>query len=109
MQVELKKIKVLSLLVSALPVLLLIIGVVGGLFTFILLPDPGVASRLPQILQRNMAAGVFALAYTAATILFLVIVALLYNLLVSLGLPGVKVIFAAPSEEGAGTEIQGQE
>ncbi|MEK6544367.1 MAG: hypothetical protein AABZ44_08045 [Elusimicrobiota bacterium] len=95
MQVELKKVKVMSLLLSALPVMLLIIGIVGGLFTFIVFPDPGVASRLPAAFQKNVAAGVFALAYSAAMLLFVIIVALLYNVLISLGLPGVKFVLGS--------------
>ncbi len=102
MQVELKKIQLGSLIKSVLPLVLLTIGVVGGLFTFILFPDQSLAARLPQMFQRNIAAGVFALAYTAATILFLVIVALLYNILISLGLPGVKVVLASPPETPGG-------
>ncbi|MBI4668984.1 MAG: hypothetical protein HY747_07335 [Elusimicrobia bacterium] len=99
MQVELKRVKVLSVVLSALPVVLLIIGVIGGLFTFIFFPDPAMARRLPQIYQKNVAAGVFALAYTLATIIFLSIIALLYNLLTSLGLPGVKVVLTSSEQE----------
>ena len=102
MQVELKKIHVLSIVASALTVVLLVVGVVGGLFTFIFFPEPAVAERLSQAFQRNLAAAVFALAYTAATILFLAIIALLYNLLVGLGLPLVKVVLASPPEQEKG-------
>ncbi|MBI2071265.1 MAG: hypothetical protein HYT79_11785 [Elusimicrobia bacterium] len=101
MQVELKKVQVLSLVMSALPVLLLIVGIVGGLFTFIFFPDPAIADRLPQVYQKNVAAAVFALAYSLATVLFLVVVALLYNILVSLGLPGVKVVLSSEQERDA--------
>ena len=99
MQVELRKIRVKSLVLSGLPILLLVVGVVAGLFTFILFPDPEVAARLSETYQRNVAAGVFALAYTVATVLFLVIVALLYNALVGFGLPGVKVDLASLEAE----------
>ncbi|MBI4063303.1 MAG: hypothetical protein HY401_03260 [Elusimicrobia bacterium] len=103
MKVELKKISVMSLVASAVPVLLLVFGVLGGLFTFIIAPDQSIAERLPEIYQKNVAAGVFALGYTAATLLVLVIVALLYNVLVNLGLPGVK-FFLASQEEKSGNE-----
>lgn len=95
MQVELKRVRVASLVFSGLPVVMLVIGVVAGLFTFILFPDPDVAARLSESYQRNVAAGVFALAYTLATVLFLVIIALLYNALTGFGLPGIKIDLAS--------------
>lgn len=100
MQVELKRVNVGSLFISALPILLLIIGIVGGFFTFILFPEPTLAQNLPEAFQKNLAAGVFALAYTAATILFLAVVGLLYNILVHVGLPGVKVVLSSSGQKG---------
>lgn len=102
MQVELKKIRASSMILSAIPVVMLVIGVVAGLMTFILFPEQEVAARLPELSQRNVAAAVFALAYTLATVLFLAIVALLYNLLTGMGMPGIRVDLA--SEEAAEEE-----
>lgn len=98
MQVELKKIKVWSLLFSALPLALLFVAVGAGLVIFILWPDPTLLERF-EPWQRKVAAGAFSLIWTLFWIALFMIVAGIYNLLVGWGLPGLKVNFVEAQAE----------
>ncbi|MFC1522100.1 hypothetical protein ACFL6Y_06800 [Elusimicrobiota bacterium] len=98
MEVELKKIRILSIIKSALPFIFMFIGVLGGVFTFIIMPDPLLSKQMVTG-QRYVAAGVFALAYTLFMLLALLLFSFLYNLLVRVGFPGLKVEFASHDSE----------
>lgn len=98
MQVELKKIKVWSLLLSALPLAMLFIAIGAGLVIFIFWPDPMLLERF-EPWQRRVAAAAFSLIWTLFWIAIFMIIAFIYNLLVGFGLPGLKVVLSSPESE----------
>ncbi|GEM_PF-3916673 len=98
MQVELKKIKVWSLLLSALPLALLFIAVGAGLVIFIFWPDPTLLERFDPW-QRKLAAGAFALIWTLFWIATFMVIAGIYNLLVAWGMPGLSVELESPEDK----------
>jgi len=89
MKLEIKNISVGSLVVSALPLVVLAISLLGGVVTFMLVPNPQYAPM--SAAQKLVAVGLYSLLYTVLVSALFVFIAFVYNVLTGvLGLKGVR-------------------
>ncbi|MCX5783433.1 MAG: hypothetical protein NTW04_03210 [Elusimicrobia bacterium] len=90
MKLEIKSIQPLSIIFSAVPAVLFVIGLLGGLVGFVFFPNPDIA---PQALSgKFLAVGVFSLAYMILFSGLLLIFAFGYTLLIRvIGMRGIRV------------------
>jgi len=97
MKLEIKNISMASLITSSVPVVVFALGLLGGVVTYLVVPNPqldpiSVGSKLVSI-------GVFALLYVVIVSSLLVFLTFLYNILTSvLGMKGVVFEFEEVSE-----------
>jgi len=89
MKYEIKSVPLSSLVLSPLPVVLLVLGIVGGIMAFVVVPNPMIEPM--TTVGRLTAAGVFALIYMALILAVIVAGAFIYNVLCAgLGLRGIQ-------------------
>ena len=94
---EIRSIAVKSLALSAVPAVLLLLGLFGGVVTFFIVPNPQLGDAGPSV--RFLATGLFALLYTVLMNALLIVAAFLYNLFVGVvGLRGIKVELESESD-----------
>ncbi|MBI4057387.1 MAG: hypothetical protein HY399_07585 [Elusimicrobia bacterium] len=90
MKYELRSISPMSILISSIPAVLFLLGLLGGLVTFVVLPNPQMEPM--GGMTRLMATGLFAVLYMVLMVALLVVVAFLYNLFTqTVGLRGIRV------------------
>ncbi len=88
MKLEVRNICITSLITSAMPIVVFALGILGGVVTFLLVPNPqldpmGVGHKMTSI-------GFFSLLYVIIVSALLVFIAFLYNTLTGvLGMKGV--------------------
>lgn len=100
MKYQVKAISIGSLVLSGIPALLFLLGLFGGLMTFIVMPTAGVAD-LPGG-QKLLAAGMFSLLYMVLMVCLLVLVAFLYNFFTqTVGLRGLSLTLEGDEDAGA--------
>ena len=98
MKYELRSISMRSVIISGIPVVLFLLGLFGGLMTFLVLPAPGIQDLTPM--QRVMAAGLFSLLYMVLMVCLLVLVAFMYNFFTqTVGMRGLRVELEAAEDE----------
>lgn len=103
MKYELKYIQPSSIVLSSLPVVLFLLGLLGGLLTFVILPNPNLDPMAGM--TKLMATGLFSLLYMFLMIALLVVVAFLYNLFTqTIGLKGVRIEVEEVSGDESETE-----
>jgi hypothetical protein len=104
MKYELKYVQPGSLVLSSMPAMLFILGLIGGFLTFVVLPNPQLDPM--TILQKLMSAGLFALLYMFLMIALLTVVAFLYNFFTQmLGMKGIRVEWEEAPEDEDGSDI----
>jgi hypothetical protein len=91
MKYEMRYISPASLIFSVVPVVLVMMGFLGALLSFVFFPDPSVAN-IP-ILSRLVAVVSFTLVYALALEVVVLICAFTYNLFCSMGLKGISLEF----------------
>ena len=99
MKYELRSISAMSILVSSVPAVLFLLGLLGGILTFLVLPNPQIEPMTS--VTRLLATGLFALLYMVLMVALLVVVSFLYNLFThTIGLRGIRIEAEALEEEG---------
>ncbi len=90
MRFELKSVQPSSIVISSLPAVLFFLGLIGGVVTFVVLPN---AQADPMSgVERIMASGLFGLLYMFLMLALCVVVAFLYNLFTqTIGMKGIKL------------------
>jgi cytochrome c oxidase assembly protein Cox11 len=90
MKFEIKSIPLGSIVFSPLPIVLLLVGIIGGLVAFVFAPSPLMEPM--TAMTRMTGTGVFALVYMLLVLCVILISAFLYNVFCAgLGLRGVRV------------------
>jgi hypothetical protein len=107
MKCEIKYVPLSSLVISPIPLVLLIMGMVGGLLAFVISPNQMLEPMTPY--TRALATGVFALIYMLLILSVMALSAFIYNVLSGLGLPGVKMnMDIVPESQEEGGEDSGE-
>lgn len=92
MKLEIKNVSMASLVISSVPLVVLIVGVLGGLVTYVFVPNPQIEPMRAG--AKLLSIGIFSLMYTVLVSSLLVFLAFLYNLLTGvLGMKGVVFEF----------------
>ncbi|HAF94447.1 MAG: hypothetical protein A2X34_00835 [Elusimicrobia bacterium GWC2_51_8] len=88
MKLEIRNISVSSLVVSSLPLVMFVIAILGGVITFMIIPNP---QYMPaSAAQKLLTVGLFSLFYALLQMALFVFVAFIYNILTGvLGMRGV--------------------
>ncbi|MBI4051902.1 MAG: DUF3566 domain-containing protein [Elusimicrobia bacterium] len=90
MKYELRSISATSILLSSIPAVLFLLGLLGGVLTFVIIPNPQIEPM--NTLTRLMATGLFGLLYMVLMVALLMVVSFLYNLFTqTIGLRGIRV------------------
>ncbi len=90
MKFEIKSVPLGSLVFSPLPIVLLLVGLIGGLVAFVISPSPLMEPM--TAVTRLAGMGVFALVYMLLVLGIILISAFLYNIFCAgLGLRGVRL------------------
>jgi len=90
MKLEVRNISVGSLVLSSLPIVIFFLAILGGIITFIVVPNPVMGPV--STFQKLVSVGLYALLYVVITTAVLVFAAFLYNVLTGvLGLRGVTL------------------
>jgi len=88
MKLEVRNISVASLITSAMPVIVFALGMLGGVVTFLLVPNPQL--DMMSIGHKIQSIGFFSLLYVIIVSALLVFIAFLYNIMTGvLGMKGV--------------------
>jgi H+/gluconate symporter-like permease len=88
MKLEVRNISVGSLVVSSLPLVVFTIALLGGVVTFMLMPNPQYAPM--SAAHKLLAVGLFSLLYAMLVSALFVFIAFIYNILTGvLGMKGV--------------------
>lgn len=88
MKLEVRNISVGSLVASSVPLVIFCLAILGGVVTFMVIPNLQLASM--SFAQKLLSVGLYALLYVVITTAVLVFVAFIYNILTGvLGLRGV--------------------
>ena len=99
MKYEIKAVSLGSLVFSALPVVVFMAALIGGIASFMIIPG---GPKL-ELWQKFLAAGFYALLYCVLATALAVFLAFLYNLLTgALSMPGIKLVVDEDSAEEAG-------
>ena len=89
MKLEIRNISIASLVTSSLPIVVCAWGALGGLVTFMVVPNPQIEPM--NLWAKMLSVGLFALMYAVFTAAAIVFVAFLYNILTGvLGMKGVS-------------------
>lgn len=92
MKLEIKNVSMASLVISSVPLVVLIVGVLGGLVTYVFVPNPQIEPMRAG--AKLLSIGIFSLMYTVLVSSLLVFLGFLYNLLTGvLGMKGVVFEF----------------
>jgi len=87
MKLEIRNISIASLIGSSVPVVVFILGFLGAVVGFVLVPNPQIVSL--NIWQKAMSIGLYSLLYMIIVSALLVFTAFVYNILTGvLGLKG---------------------
>lgn len=90
MKLEVRNIRISSLVLSAFPLAVFCIAVLGGIITFFFMNNPQLAPM--TAMQKLMSVGLFSLVYVVMTTALAVFFAFLYNLFGAiLGLRGIEI------------------
>ncbi len=88
MKLEVRNISVGSLVTSSVPIVVFILALLGGVITFMIVPNLQLAPM--SFMQKIMSVGLYALLYVVLTTAVMVFVAFVYNVFTGvLGLRGV--------------------
>ena len=88
MKLEVRNVSISSLITSAMPVVVFALGILGGVVTFMLVPNPQL--DMMSVGRKLMSIGFFSLLYVVIVSALLVFIAFLYNVLTGvLGMKGV--------------------
>ncbi len=88
MKLEVRNISVGSLVTSSVPLVIFFLALLGGMVTFMVVPNVQLASM--SVFQKLLSVGLYALLYVVITTAVLVFAAFVYNILTGvLGLRGV--------------------
>lgn len=88
MKLEVRNISIASLITSAMPVVVFSLGLLGGVVTFLLVPNPQLDPM--SMGHKILSIGFFSLLYVVIVSALLVFIAFLYNTLTGvLGMKGV--------------------
>ena len=89
MKLEIRNISIASLIMSSVPIVVFALAVLGGVVTFMVVPNPQLAPM--SIAEKMMSVGLFALLYVVIVSALMVFVSFLYNILTGvLGMKGVS-------------------
>lgn len=89
MKLEIRNISISSLIISSLPIVVFALAVLGGVVTFMVVPNPQIEPM--NIGQKLLSIGLFALLYVVIVSALMVFVSFLYNVLTGvLGMKGVS-------------------
>jgi len=98
MKLEIKNVSVSSLITSSVPLVVFVLGLLGGVITFMVVPNPQLNPMLlgPKLLSI----GIFSLLYVVMVSALLVFVVFLYNMFTGiLGMRGVVFEIEEISEQ----------
>jgi len=88
MKLEVRNISIASLVTSSVPIVVFALAVLGGVVTFMVVPNPQLDPM--SVVQKMVSIGVFSLLYVIIVSALLVFVAFLYNVLTGvLGMKGI--------------------
>lgn len=88
MKLEVRNISVGSLVASSVPLVVFCLAILGGVITFMVVPNIQLASM--TLFQKLLSVGLYALLYVVITVAALVFVAFVYNILTGvLGMRGI--------------------
>ena len=88
MKLEVRNISVSSLVVSSVPLVVFFLALLGGVVTFMLIPNPQMVPM--SAFQKLLSVGLYSLLYVVITTAVIVFAAFVYNILTGvLGLRGV--------------------
>ena len=88
MKLEVRNISVSSLVVSSVPLVVFALALLGGVVTFMLIPNPQIVPM--TAFQKLLSVGLYSLLYVVITTAVIVFAAFVYNILTGvLGLRGV--------------------
>lgn len=88
MKLEVRNISVGSLVASSVPLVVFCLAILGGVITFMVVPNIQLASM--TLFQKLLSVGLYALLYVVITVAAMVFVAFVYNILTGvLGLRGI--------------------
>jgi hypothetical protein len=88
MKLEVRNISVGSLVASSVPLVVFCLALLGGVVTFMVVPNIQLASM--TFMQKLLSVGLYALLYVVITTAVLVFIAFIYNILTGvLGLRGI--------------------
>lgn len=88
MKLEIKNVSVASLITSSVPLVVFIVGVLGAMVTYVVVPNPQIEPMKAG--AKLMSIGVFSILYTIMVSSLLILLAFIYNLLTgTLGMKGV--------------------
>ena len=87
MKLEIKNVSMASLVTSSVPLVVFIVGVLGAMVTYVVVPNPQIEPMRTG--AKLMSIGIFSILYTILVSSLLVFLGFLYNLLTSvLGMKG---------------------
>ncbi|MFA6433166.1 MAG: hypothetical protein WCW52_00575 [Elusimicrobiales bacterium] len=88
MKLEIRNIGIASLITSSVPIVVFALAVLGGVVTFMVVPNPQIEPM--NMGQKMLSVGLFALLYVVIVSALMVFVSFLYNVLTGvLGMKGV--------------------
>ena len=90
MKYEIKSISSMSVLVSSVPAVLFVLGLLGGLLTFLVIPNPEIEPMTAG--TRVLATGIFAVLYMVLMVGLMMVITFMYNLFTTtVGLRGIQL------------------
>lgn len=103
MKYEIKSISSMSVLVSSVPAVLFILGLLGGLLTFLVIPNPEIEPMTAA--TRFLATGIFAVLYMVLMIGLMMVITFMYNLFTTtVGLRGIRLEIDPIDHDDAASE-----
>ena len=108
MKYELKSVASMSVLVSSVPAVLFVLGILGGLLTFVIAPTQQMEPM--NFMTRLLATGLFSLLYMVLMVGLLMVVSSMYNFFTeTLGLRGLRINMEPLEDDEASDEAEGIE
>lgn len=105
MKYELKYIQPTSIVISSLPAVLFLVGLLGSLIYFVILPNPMLAPLTGM--QKLMATGLTGLLWMFLWIAIVVVMVILYNFFTqTVGMKGIKMEIEEVVEEAVSEDAQ---
>ena len=88
MKLEIRNVSMASLVTSSVPLVVFVMGLLGGMVTYVVVPNPQIEPM--RMGAKLMSIGIFSLLYTVLVSSILTLLGFLYNLLTGvLGMKGV--------------------